>query len=898
MPRPPAAFAPTPALPTPRRPPAKRARPGAAPPPAATPPRCARRTLTVELPRPLGLVLEESSAAPRRVVVSHVDADAPAAAVVRVGDVVVATSATFGSGTWPARSLDGAVSAIRTRCGATVTLVLEREDGEAVAVAPPPERRVYARSRPLPPKVPAAVTAAAEAVPLTVLEAVEERLVPSAVAEVTATAGTAVGDDGDPPVDAEVEGLLAEFAAFRTRRVADALVDAATRCVRAAAEAPVPRIAAIAALVFRLRRAEAPLTLRFYNNLMWSYVRARAPARAVDIFDDLPNPNVECYTTLAKALGALRRPEAAVKLLAEMRARGVAPNVRTYNAVIAACFRGGGGWSQSLSADRALALFAEMQVAGIEPNVVTWNTLIDWHARQRKGADRLAGTAKAFAEMKVAGVQPNTVTYTTMMKSYASSGAINKAEGIFVEMKRRFPLIAVDTEAYNTLLTAHAARLDWRRCLELLDEMQLSGERGGVQLSDSYRREEEENDGEAERKDDDGFSRGGVSRSPSSSRNVLSNDSFSASVKTEHPLLVEPNAVSYALVIKACADSRRVEIAHTVFDEMLADGISPPPPHAVVSLLGGYASTGDFSRALDMLNRLKGWGIAPNLRMMCSLMNACLNAQQPDIALAIYAKIKASSTRPDVVAYTMLLRAYGAKGDLDKAYNVIKAMTHGRTPVPPNIVTYNALIHCANEVGRPDAALRALQMALADSNVHLNNNTFQAIVQRASVKNKRFYVRGELSTLADVRYDPNLIDPSEMDDVDTLCVDSSTAWRMEGSVESVLESTSLEKGGVGRLLSADDVGTGNIAGQSAREYLDYLMEATRIVRAAGSMPNGVVYVALLEACETCGDIALGVQLVAERRSGKFRVARQLASEARLYEETMRSRDKRSRVGKT
>lgn len=816
------AFASAPALPVTSPPPPKRARPRMAP-------YAVRQTLTVSLPRPLGLVLEEAGRLPKRVVVARVREGLPADGVVRPGDVVVATSATFGPHTWPARSLAGAVSAIKTRCGETVTLVLERDDGAVVEVAPPPARRAPARSRPL--------------------VGVEER-----------------EREEEPPVDAEVERLLEEFDAFRTRRCADALVEAATQCVRAAAAAPVPRVADVDALLRRLRRAEAPLTLRFYNNLMWSYVRARAPARAVDVFDDLPNPNVECYTTLAKALSLLRRPDAAVKLLGEMRARAVKPNVRTYNAIIAACLRGD-------CVEKALSLFEEMQANGISPDVVTWNTLIAWHARQRKGKERVAGAAKAFADMKAAGVHPNTITYTTIMKSYATSGAINKAEGIFAEMKKRFPVICVDTEAYNTLLTAHAIRLDWRRCLELLDEMQLSGERGGVQQSgEGFDEDEEDYGGGSAGGGGGGFARGGVARSLSSARNELSNDLFSAAANAEHPLLVEPNAMSYALVIKACADARRVEIAHTVFDEMLADGMSPPPPHAVVSLLGGYAASGDFVRAFDMLNRLKDWGIAPNLRMMCALMNACLNSQQPDLALAIYAKIKASSTRPDVVAYTMLLRAYGMEGDLAKAFNVVKAMAAARPAVPPNIVTYNALITCANEAGRPDAALRALQLALADGAVSINNNTFHAIVQRASIDSRRFYNHGELSTTADARYDST--DEGDMISFDDVDLSEASAAAPPPP--------------------AADVGA-HIGEQTAREYLEYLVEAARIVRAAGAVPSGALYVALLEACETVGDGALGVQLVAQRRAGGFRVGRALAAEARLYEETMRSRDERSRV---
>lgn len=831
-------------------------------------PVAARRRVIVELPLPLGIILEEASTAlpsrtlpsgsgQPRVVVSSVGAGSPASGVVRVGDVLVATSATFGDGIWPARSLDGAVSAIRSRCGETVKLVLERDDDTPVMVAPPPSRSAPPRHRP-----PRLNSSAVSAAPGTSAVAPSSKTPPSAaspsasaplppivgVATTGERAPSSKQGQKDPmalgvdrPMDLGVDQLLVEFGKFRTRRLADSLIEAATAAVRQHASVPYPRVSQINALLYRLKRVEAPLTLRFYNNLMWSYVKAREPQKAVDVFDDLPNPNVECYTTLAKALGILRRPDDAICLLQEMRARAVTPNIRTYNAIIASCVRTG-------DLEKARALFTEMEIDGVSPNVVSWNIIMDWHARQKKGAARLAGAAQAFADMKASGVRPNTVTFTTMMKSYAASGAINKAEGIFAEMKKRFPAIVVDTEAYNTLLRAHSSRLDWRRCLELLDEMQLSGT--PVSLSkktapnSSLDAPLSLEAGEYSDAGEDGFGRGGQSKSVSSRRNVLSGSAESAprsgySIVPSAPsplsatsldskvgasvdremMGIRPNAVSYSLVVKACADAGRVRIAETVFDEMLADGISPPPPHAVVSLMRGYASVGDFSSALEMLKQLKEWDISPNLKMMCTLMDACLEAGEPALALSIYARIKASGTEMDVVALTLLLRAYGAAGELDKAFNVLTTMAKGGRATSPNAATYNALIRACARAGSVDRALRALSMTLND--YCIDDRAYDALV-------------------------------------------------------------SME---VGPTVSPS-------------EYLKYLLDAVALVRTAGHTPNGVAYVALLEACEQVGAMDVGLMVMGERHAGKFRVGRATSSNARLYEESLRTSYERSHGNKT
>lgn len=119
-----------------RPPESRRRRPRAAPRAAL---RAPHERVVVELARPLGVVLKESAAG-RRVVVDEVEDSGCAAGLVQPGDIVVEASASDGGETWPERSLDGAVNAIKNRNGESVTLTLERyhaEDAQDEATAAP-----------------------------------------------------------------------------------------------------------------------------------------------------------------------------------------------------------------------------------------------------------------------------------------------------------------------------------------------------------------------------------------------------------------------------------------------------------------------------------------------------------------------------------------------------------------------------------------------------------------------------------------------------------------------------------------------------------------------------------------------------------------------------------------
>eukprot|EP00665_Eupelagonemidae_sp_cell47_P009022 gene9022-1114_t len=71
--------------------------------------------------------------------------------------------------------------------------------------------------------------------------------------------------------------------------------------------------------------------------------------------------DVYVYNAAISACEKGREPGKALELLAEMRGRGMEPNVITYNAAISACEKG-------KEPGKALELLAEMRGRGMEPN--------------------------------------------------------------------------------------------------------------------------------------------------------------------------------------------------------------------------------------------------------------------------------------------------------------------------------------------------------------------------------------------------------------------------------------------------------------------------------------------------------------------------------------------------
>lgn len=712
------------------------------------------------------------------------------------------------------------------------------------------------------------------------------------------------------------------------------LMDTAEEIVRHRTFLSAKSVQLIFSVMYRLKRASVPLTSKFYNVVMVSLIRCEHAALAVDVFCEIESPSLECFTTLAKAYASLRRPDDAIALIPIMRSLNITPNVRLYNSVISSCVKGG-------QLTKARSLFSEMVVDKVRPNVVSWNIIINWYVRQNKGTRRLRGALQAFADMKASGVKPDLITFTTLMKAYTSSGFLNKAEEVFAEMKRTMPR-KLDAMVYNTLLHAYAGRVDWRRCLELLDEMvaqnaeqdpdydqskmssAFQGDRvpthsrtfskrrpwlrtaededslqcdsyDGVDNydddSDDYD-DDESNNNYYNDVDDEGDPRqrrasistrssqrwGESNRLVWSSSSMRSNSlssfassssfSSSSSSSLSSRRNIQPNMVSYSLVIKACAGAGRTNQAREVFERMMEDGFYPPNSAAVVSLLSGYAKNGQLGNCFEVLKSLRTWGVFPDVRMLSTVMHGCLISDRAELALSVYSKFKSARLEADVVTSTLLLQAYGAIGEMEKMFNVVKGMQRrARAQELPTTFTYNELITCCLRRGETQLALKALDMLLDEQKsrgVKINRFTMDALVLPI-VPLLNDDVISNHSNKHMVRHQQERLFTGEGNG-------TSHGYNNRDGV-------AVKKSSAGNKMKT----------LSDSDRFKFLKGVLHSLRKAGAVGNGLLYRGLLVLCDQCDDLDLANQLVQEREQGQFLMTKKDSMHVRMLEDRIRVR---------
>lgn len=196
--------------------------------------------------------------------------------------------------------------------------------------------------------------------------------------------------------------------------------------------------------------------------------------QACEIFDWLsglppghdywPLLDVFTYTTMiAQCSGPGPHQVArAQALLADMRARGVAPNTHTYSSMINVCIKGG-------EIEMAKEVYSQMLSKGLAPNLVTYNTLLEAYAKM---AD-WEGALRLLEVLRRQGLVGESRTFHTVMAACNAAGRHHQCLAVFSALlgSGRSP----STAAFNSAIAAHCRLGDMDAAWGLLQDMTARG---------------------------------------------------------------------------------------------------------------------------------------------------------------------------------------------------------------------------------------------------------------------------------------------------------------------------------------------------------------------------------------------------------------------------------------
>ncbi|KAH6789248.1 hypothetical protein C2S51_004254 [Perilla frutescens var. frutescens] len=209
-----------------------------------------------------------------------------------------------------------------------------------------------------------------------------------------------------------------------------------------------------------------------YTVLITAFCAANNADRALKLLSEMKEngctPDAIVYYSLISGLTQAGRMDDATFILSEMKEAGFSLDIVGYNIMI-------GGFCRRNKLNRAAEMLQDMEKAGLNPDRVTYNTFLSYFCGKRD----FANAQRVVRKMINDGLTPTVVTYGTLIEGYCTSDNLDKAMGIFRDMKSTSK-VSPNTVIYNMLIDAHCKKDDVEAALSLMDDMKDRGVRPNV----------------------------------------------------------------------------------------------------------------------------------------------------------------------------------------------------------------------------------------------------------------------------------------------------------------------------------------------------------------------------------------------------------------------------------
>ncbi|KAJ7540216.1 hypothetical protein O6H91_10G005600 [Diphasiastrum complanatum] len=379
----------------------------------------------------------------------------------------------------------------------------------------------------------------------------------------------------------------------------------------------------------------------------------------------MPQHNVYSWTAIISAYADSGEVEEAINLFQQMQETGLAPDKVLLVLLLKACARLAaleqgrqlhshiikrGFQSDVIVGSTLVNMYAkcgctedarELFDNMSERDVVSWTTMIAGYAQNGLGKEALA----LYEQMKQEGMQPNDVTLGLLLKACASLAALEEGKQLHSEIiKRGFQS---DVVVGSTLVDMYAKCGCTEDARELFDNMSERNVVSWTAMIAGY------------------------------AQNGLGKDALALYEQMKQKG-VQPDNVTFVLLLKACASLAALEQGKQLHSEIIKRGFQSD---VVVgnTLVDMYAKCGSTEDARELFDNMSERDVVSWNAMIAGYAKNGL-AQE---ALALFEQMQREGTEPDEVTYVSVLSACAHSGLVDKGRYIFNSMckNHGVTPI-------------------------------------------------------------------------------------------------------------------------------------------------------------------------------------------------------------------------
>jgi len=467
-----------------------------------------------------------------------------------------------------------------------------------------------------------------------------------------------------------------------------------------------------------------------YNAILEACTECGSTEKAVDYFSQAGSDgfaDVVSYNIMMKCYLAQGNQPAAARLLEELSEKGLSPSHSSYHGLLDArvcAYDIKGAWK----------LVAEMKAGGVPPNMITCSILLKCKANRANEVSQILEMVDA-TEQKM-----DDIFFATVVESCARTNCFDLLSKQTDRFAREGGSLALTAPTYGSMIKAYGQMWDVKRVWELWGEMTSNNVQPTAitlgcmieALVSNRRTAEAWRLAQQMLKED-------------STRPLVNTVIYSTIIKGFAQMKeigkvmtlydemrahgCHANTITFNTILNAFAQGGAMDRVPALLEDMKsASPVVEPDIVTYSTLVKGFCNTGCLDRALQIVKEMQSSSkYMPDEVMYNSLLDGCAKEQRPDDALKLFDEMKKSGVPPSNYTLSMLVKLMGRCRRLNQAFTLIEEIT-SEFKLKVNIQVYTCLITACFNNRQAFKAL-ALHDQIIKEGVQPDEMTYSVLVQ-------------------------------------------------------------------------------------------------------------------------------------------------------------------------
>lgn len=249
---------------------------------------------------------------------------------------------------------------------------------------------------------------------------------------------------------------------------------------------------------------------------------------------------------------------------------------------------------------------------------------------------------------------------------------------------------------------------------------------------------------------------------------------------------IEIDPVVFNTALSVCVGAQNVKVMRELMAEMrdYQKGFNNKVVDTVSynTLMKGFAKLRDLKGCFELLDEVVASDVEPDDITFSTLLDVCIDENENDLASQALEKMCASGVKMNCVLLTTLMKGFIRSKRLDMAMNVFSSMRLESSQVKPDMITYSMLIKAQCDNGDMGTALSILEDMLQNSH-DIDDVVFTHLIEGCATVSNQALAEKLYRDMLIAKIRPSIYTLTAMVKVHGKCGNSDLAWDLVRTME-------------------------------------------------------------------------------------------------------------------